>query len=129
MSPHDGKAATAPEPTVFSEPWQALAFAMVLSVHDRGLFGWDEWAAALSAELKRPGVAENGSDYYECWRRALETLLGQKSITDTGAIEHVAAAWTRAAHATPHGQPILLQNAPERAGPAGDSLLGPAGTD
>ena len=28
----------------------------------------------------------------------------------------VAAAWSRAAHATPHGQPILLQNDPERAG-------------
>jgi hypothetical protein len=29
-------------------------------------------------------------------------------------IESRAAAWTRAAHATPHGQPIVLENDPER---------------
>lgn len=86
---------------------------MVVSLHEQGLFAWDEWASALSAELKRPGVAEDGADYYECWLRALEKLLDRKSITDAGAIKRVAAAWSRAAHATPHGQPILLENDPE----------------
>ena len=113
MSSHDSKAETWPEPSVFAEPWQAQAFAMVVTLHKGGLFGWDEWAAALSAELKRPGLAEDGSDYYECWLRALENMLDLKKVTNTGSIEQVAAAWSRAAHATPHGQPILLENDPE----------------
>ena len=106
MSPHD-------DPQVFSEPWQAQAFAMVVSLHEQGLFAWDEWAEKLSAELKRPGVAEDGSDYYACWLRALERILDHKGITDAGAIAQLAAAWSRAAHATPHGQPIRLENDPE----------------
>ena len=101
------------DPSPFSEPWQAQAFAMVVSLHERGLFTWDEWATALSTELKRPGAAEDGSDYYDCWLRALEKLLDQRRITDAGSIERVAAAWSRAAHATPHGQPIVLENDPE----------------
>ena len=38
---------------VFREPWQAQAFAMALALHERGLFTWSEWAAALAAEIKR----------------------------------------------------------------------------
>ncbi len=31
---------------VFSEPWEAKAFAMVLRLHEQGLFSWAEWAEA-----------------------------------------------------------------------------------
>ncbi|MEM9105835.1 MAG: nitrile hydratase accessory protein [Pseudomonadota bacterium] len=109
MTPHDPLS----DPSPFSEPWQAQAFAMVVSLHEEGLFEWDEWAQTLSGELQRPGVAEDGSDYYVCWLRALEKLLDEKSITDDGSIERVAAAWSRAANATPHGEPIVLENDPE----------------
>ena len=37
--------------TVFSEPWQAHAFAMTLQLHEKGLFTWPEWAAALTQEI------------------------------------------------------------------------------
>ena len=40
---------------VFDEPWQAEAFAMTVALHERGLFSWAEWAAALSAEVKKTG--------------------------------------------------------------------------
>ena len=33
------------EGPVFREPWEAQAFAMVVALHERGLFGWGEWAA------------------------------------------------------------------------------------
>ncbi|MEX3010023.1 nitrile hydratase accessory protein [Hoeflea sp. TYP-13] len=100
-------------PSPFSEPWQAQAFAMVVGLHEKGLFSWGEWAAALSAELKRPEAAADGSDYYECWLRALENLLLKKQVAEKQQIEALTAAWSRAAHATPHGKPILLQNDPE----------------
>jgi nitrile hydratase accessory protein len=98
---------------VFDQPWQAEAFAMTVALHQRGLFTWTEWAAALSVEVKAPGVANDGSDYYACWLRALEHLISTKGIADQGQVDGLTAAWQRAALATPHGKPILLENDPE----------------
>lgn len=99
---------------VFSEPWQAEAFAMTLALHDKGLFTWGDWTETLSSELKKPDVAADGSDYYDCWLRALEKLLAAKDVAAPDHVDRLAAAWRRAAHATPHGKPILLENDPDR---------------
>ena len=99
---------------VFSEPWQAEAFALTVALHERGLFSWNEWADALSAEVKKPGAAIDGSDYYRHWLAALEKLLAAKGVAMKPDVDAVAAAWERAAHATPHGKPILLENDPQR---------------
>lgn len=101
---------------VFAEPWQAQAFALTLALHERGLFSWNEWAEALSAEVKKPDAAKDGSDYYERWVVALEGLLASKGVAPVKDIDAMAAAWERAAHATPHGKPILLENDPTRRG-------------
>lgn len=87
---------------------------MTVALHERGLFSWAEWAETLSSEVKRPDAAADGSDYYDHWLRALEKLLAEKGMTETGEVDLVSAAWQRAAHATPHGKPILLENDPER---------------
>jgi len=101
------------DPRPFDEPWQAEAFAIVVALHERGVFTWTEWAEMLSQEVKQPGAAADGSDYYQCWLRALERLLAARDIAATSEIDRLAAAWQRAAHATPHGRPILLENDPE----------------
>ncbi|MDH4988825.1 nitrile hydratase accessory protein [Aminobacter anthyllidis] len=101
------------EEPVFSEPWQAEAFAMVVALHERGLFTWAEWAERLSTEVKKPDAASDGSDYYGRWLAALERLMAEKGFAGHDEVDAVAAAWERAAHATPHGQPILLENDPE----------------
>ncbi|WAX97923.1 nitrile hydratase accessory protein [Aminobacter sp. NyZ550] len=88
---------------------------MVVALHERGLFDWAEWAERLSSEVKRPEAASDGSDYYERWLAALERLLAEKGLAGQDEVDAVAAAWERAAHATPHGQPILLENDPESA--------------
>ena len=87
---------------------------MVVALHDRGLFSWDEWANALSTELKRPDALDDASDYYHGWLAALESIIATKNIAGRGDIDDLAAAWQRAAHATPHGQPIKLENDPDR---------------
>jgi nitrile hydratase accessory protein len=102
------------EPRPFGEPWQAQVFALVVSLHEGGLFSWSEWAQSLSRQLKQPGTADDGSDYYECWLRALEELLKKHAIAADAEIGALQAAWQRAAHATPHGNPILLENDPDR---------------
>jgi nitrile hydratase accessory protein len=99
---------------VFPEPWAAEAFAMTVHLHERGLFAWSEWADCLSVELHKPGRAEDGSDYFDCWVAALSGLLVNRGIADAGAILGLQQSWQRAAEATPHGKPILLANDPER---------------
>jgi nitrile hydratase accessory protein len=106
--------AGAAEAPVFAAPWQAEAFALVVALHERGLFTWKEWAQALSSAVRRPDAAADGSDYYEHWLAALERLLAAKGVAGAAEIDALAAAWQRAAHATPHGKPILLENDPRR---------------
>lgn len=98
---------------VFAEPWQAEAFALVVALHKSGLFAWSEWAEALSTEVHRADAAPDGGDYYEHWLAALEKLLAKKGVAPAEDVDALATAWERAAHATPHGKPILLENDPE----------------
>lgn len=105
-----------PNEGVFDEPWQAQAFAMTVAMNEAGNVAWDEWAEFLSAQLHAPDAARDGSDYYERWAAALETLLVSKGITDTGQIADLTAAWQRAAAVTPHGTAIELSNDPQAKG-------------
>lgn len=98
-----------PPETPFDAPWQAQAFAMTVALHQAGLFTWPEWAAMLGDALR--GAASDGSDYYDCWLKALERIVAEKAETSAAEINALAALWQQAAHATPHGQPILLGNA------------------
>lgn len=97
---------------VFAAPWQAQAFAMTLQLHQRGLFSWAEWAAALSAQIRRAqaaGDADLGDTYYQHWLAALEGLVAAKGAADAATLARHADAWGHAAERTPHGQPIVLQ--------------------
>ena len=97
---------------VFREPWEAQAFAMALALHARGLFTWPEWAATLAAEIKRAQAAgdpDRGDTYYRHWLNALERLVAEKGATDPAVLARYRDAWDRAAHRTPHGQPIELK--------------------
>lgn len=96
---------------VFAEPWQAQAFAMALMLHERGVFTWTEWAAALSAEIKSAQAAGDpdlGDTYYQHWLKALERLVVEKGVATSTALADTVHAWQDAARATPHGQPIVL---------------------
>jgi nitrile hydratase accessory protein len=95
---------------VFREPWAAEAFAMTVHLHERGLFTWSEWAENLSRELHKPGRAEDGSDYFDCWVAALSALLVSRGVADADTILGLQQRWQRAAEATPHGKPISLEN-------------------
>jgi nitrile hydratase accessory protein len=99
---------------VFPEPWAAEAFAMTVHLHERGLFAWSEWAESLSGELHKPGRAEDGGDYFNCWVAALSSILVIRGVADADTIAALQQSWQRAAEATPHGKPIVLENDPQR---------------
>jgi nitrile hydratase accessory protein len=110
--------ATANNGAVFEEPWQAHAFAMTLQLHDKGVFTWPEWAAALTQEIRAGqsrGEANDGSLYYTHWLNALEQLVIERQLGTPEQIHALEHAWADAAERTPHGQPIVLS--PTERGP------------
>ena len=96
---------------VFAEPWQAHAFAMTLQLHEKGLFTWPEWAAALTQEIsnaQQAGDTDTGATYYTHWLNALEAMVLIKQWGTAKQIHDLEHAWEDAAARTPHGQPIVL---------------------
>ena len=97
---------------VFREPWEAQAFALVLSLHERGLFSWNEWTAALGDAIKKAQAAgdpDTGATYYHHWLNALEHIVSAKGLADEATLARTRNAWGNACARTPHGAPIELQ--------------------
>jgi nitrile hydratase accessory protein len=104
--PHDA------DGPVFREPWEAHAFAMALTLHERGLFSWTEWAATLASEISRAqaaGDADTGETYYRHWLATLERLVAEKGVASSDTLNRYRDAWDHAADRTPHGKPIELR--------------------
>jgi nitrile hydratase accessory protein len=102
------------EGPVFREPWEAQAFALAVALHERGVFSWGEWAAALGAEIKRAQAAgdpDSGETYYLHWLAALERLVAEKGVTSADVLHRTRDAWEHACERTPHGKPIELTEA------------------
>jgi nitrile hydratase accessory protein len=99
---------------VFGAPWEAQAFAMTLALHEKGLFSWTEWAAALAQQIEAAQVAgdpDTGETYYRHWLAALEELVARKGATTDRELARYRHAWDHAADRTPHGQAITLRDA------------------
>jgi nitrile hydratase accessory protein len=99
---------------VFSEPWQATAFALAVQLSAAGHFTWKEWAATLADESKAAserGAPDDGSSlYYRHWLTALERLVVAKQLSDPTTLLARKEAWADAYRHTPHGKPVELAN-------------------
>jgi nitrile hydratase accessory protein len=95
------------EEPAFAAPWEAQAFALAVSLHERGAFTWPEWAAALAQEIERAPHDE----YYRQWLAALERLVADKRLASDAELGRYREAFGRAAARTPHGTPIELREA------------------
>jgi nitrile hydratase accessory protein len=96
---------------VFSEPWQAQAFALALELSRRGHFSWPQWSQALGEELHAAharGESDDGSHYYHHWVSALERLIQSCSLCDAKTLQQRKLAWIHAYEHTAHGQPVEL---------------------
>ena len=97
---------------VFRAPWEAEAFALAVSLKERGLFTWTEWAATLGDEIKKAQAAgdpDTGETYYQHWLATLERILAEKGVVERGVLARTRDAWQRACARTPHGAPIALR--------------------
>ena len=71
---------------IFKEPWQAQAFALVLKLHEQGLFTWQEWAEQLGKAIsaaRAQGDPDIGDTYYNHWLAALEEITTGKGLVTT----------------------------------------------
>jgi nitrile hydratase accessory protein len=96
---------------VFREPWEAHAFAIVVTLHERGVFSWPEWAAALGAAIalaRERGDPDDGSTYYQHWLAALEWLVTAKGLGSVAELARTRDAWERASQRTSHGAAVSL---------------------
>ena len=68
---------------VFSAPWHCELFALTISLHEKKVFDWALWTAALGNKLKDKSVSmEDDLDYYYgSWLEALEELILSKKMT------------------------------------------------
>jgi nitrile hydratase accessory protein len=97
---------------VFRAPWEAEAFALAVSLNERGLFSWKEWAAVLGEEIKKAQAAgdpDTGETYYHHWLATLERIVAAKGLADSGVLARTRDSWQRACARTPHGTPIALR--------------------
>ena len=100
------------EGPVFREPWEAQAFALAVSLKERGLFTWKEWAVTLGDEIKKAQAAgdpDTGETSYHHWLATLERIVAEKGVTDARTLTRTRDAWERACDRTPHGVPIELK--------------------
>ena len=89
---------------VFDEPWHAELFAITVKLSEAGHFSWPEWTEHFGAVQK----AFDGSTYYDAWLEALESLILERGVADTGTLAGLKQAWTEAYLQTPHGEPVEL---------------------
>jgi nitrile hydratase accessory protein len=72
---------------VFDAPWQSRAFGMVVGLHEKGMFHWDEFKDRLIAAVAEPSAddaeASPATVYYRQWLRALEHLLLAKGVVSS----------------------------------------------
>jgi nitrile hydratase accessory protein len=76
---------------IFSEPWEARAFAVAVALCESGCFPWAEFQQSLIDEIREAEAAgraaPGGADYYHRWLGALTRLLAAKGIVGAAELE------------------------------------------
>jgi nitrile hydratase accessory protein len=68
---------------VFHDDWERRAFAIAVSLAERGLYDWSEFQQQLInavAEAERDDPLNPSRGYYESWLASLEALLKTKEL-------------------------------------------------
>lgn len=84
-----------------------------MSLQEEGLVTATEWSEALGAAIRRAqenGDPDTGETYYLHVLDAIETLLAEKNIIARAEMSSRKDDWEAAFRATPHGEPVVLDN-------------------
>lgn len=72
---------------VFREPWEARIFAIIVSLHNQGMFEWKAFQELLIEEIGRTESAGDFRDYYANWTAAAEKLIQSLDIAHQDEID------------------------------------------
>ena len=103
----EGRAAP-PRPNgelVFEAPWEARIFGITMSLHDAGLFEWEEFRQLLIDEIQSWDAAGHPDEewsYYERWAAAFERLLAGKELCGMPELQDRIAAFAERPHGHDH---------------------------
>ena len=90
---------------VFESPWESRLFGLTMSLHEAGLFEWEEFRSML---LEANGIwdaerhPEEGWSYYEHWAAAFEKLLAKKNFCASAELDGRVAAFSSRPHGHDH---------------------------
>ena len=74
---------------VFHDDWERRAFAIAVSLAERGLYDWSKFQQQLIraiSEAEKDDPQNPGRGYYESWLVAVEALLEEEPLlAETGA--------------------------------------------
>jgi nitrile hydratase accessory protein len=99
---------------LFADSWEAEAFAIGKLLVADGLVTPQEWYDVISDEIRKAQAAgdpDRGDTHYLHWMSALERVCIEKGLVDATVLEEHVQIWGRAVANTPHGVPILFENA------------------
>ena len=65
---------------VFDEPWQGRIFGLAVSLHQSGVYTWDEFRDELVAGIAVAEQQDEPFKYYDVWLAAFERVLEQKGV-------------------------------------------------
>ena len=96
----------------FRSVWHAQLFALTVHLYERGVFTWPEWTDALGRHLNAcpPSDSSQPDDdsYYLAWLAALMACLAGRQLATADEVQMMYDRWAAAYLATPHGQPVRL---------------------
>jgi nitrile hydratase accessory protein len=87
---------------VFQAPWESRAFGLAMTLHEAGVFDWEEFRRRLIAEIaawEASHAADAPYEYYQLWLRALERTLAERGLCTQDELEDRASEFD----ARPHG--------------------------
>ena len=92
----------------YAEAWEAEVTALVLALVEAGVLERGEWSEALS---RAAATAPDGVAGPAQWLAALEDLGVARGLVTHDEVAARAEAWRQAYLRTPHGKPVVLDDA------------------
>ena len=89
----------------FESPWESRLFGLTMSLHEAGLFDWEEFRSLL---IEAIGIwdaerhPEEDWSYYEHWAAAFEKLLAKKNFCAPAELDGRVAVFSGRPHDHDH---------------------------
>jgi nitrile hydratase accessory protein len=99
---------------LFQAPWESRAFGLAVTLHEAGVFAWEEFRRRLIAEIAAWETShEDGAEYeyYRLWLRALERTLTDRGLCTAAELQDRLTELAKRPHG--HDHPPAASSSPK----------------